>query len=169
MSEITLDRLRIVRNSIVREWQQMKEASEKLPENAFSKKGLRREMSGLRMALEELHGEFPELDRIPMDQKPRCPFCQEEMEHPALADHMQEHMKAGDHILMPNPDADLHTGVDSFAAMMKREMEFVGWDGEAKKLLENMAEKFDEIVLRKAGGAGDAVHPPTDPDSEEKP
>lgn len=103
--KITLDRLRIVRNAIVRQWQEVRGVHDQLPENAFSKKGLRREMAGLRMALEELYGEFPELERIPMDQKPRCPFCQEEMDHPALADHMLEHVKKGDKIRGISPAA----------------------------------------------------------------
>jgi hypothetical protein len=104
MTDVSLDRVRIVRNAIVREYQRLLVPMVDLPENAESKRALKREMAGLLTALQELHHEFDELERIPLDQKPRCPFCQEEMEHPALAEHMLEHNKKGDKIHIEQPE-----------------------------------------------------------------
>jgi hypothetical protein len=91
-----MDRLRIVRNSIVREWQKLKRVRSTLPLGVQSHERIAREMNGLKTALVLLYHEIEELERIPMDQKPKCPFCQEEMDLSELASHMKEHNARGD-------------------------------------------------------------------------
>jgi hypothetical protein len=95
MSDITLDRLRIVRNSIVREWQKLRDVMVKLPKRE-TKERLIREMSGIKTGLFLLHHEFDELEPVDMDQKPICPFCGDEMEGlRELSDHMKDHNVRG--------------------------------------------------------------------------
>lgn len=99
MTDVTLDRVRIVRNSIHREWQRLKASKESLPSAKRSwHEAMDERMNGLRFALDGLYDEFPELERLKEDQQPRCPFCNEEMDTRHLAVHMAEHLKNGDRL-----------------------------------------------------------------------
>lgn len=99
MSEVTLDRVRIVRNSIHREWQRLKASMESLPSAKTSwHECIKERMIGLTFSLDNIYDEFPELERLKEDQQPRCPFCNEEMDTKRLAIHMAEHMDKGDRL-----------------------------------------------------------------------
>lgn len=91
--QVSLDRLRIVRNTIVREIQLAKGVDHLIPSGH---EGFGKFLGGLRRALELLYHEFDELERIPEDQKPICPFCKAELEPEALAEHLVHHTLNGD-------------------------------------------------------------------------
>jgi hypothetical protein len=97
--DVTMDRVRIVRNSIHREWQRLKTTRESLPNAKPSwHEYIKERMNGLMFSLDNIYDEFPELERLKEDQQPRCPFCNEEMDTRRLAVHMAEHMEKGDRL-----------------------------------------------------------------------
>jgi len=92
---ISLDRVRILRNAILREWQNAGRWLEN-EDDEKTRHGFDLYRKGLMKALWDLYNEFDEVEQLPLDVKPRCFVCGEEMEQSRLAAHMGKHLKDGD-------------------------------------------------------------------------
>ena len=55
--------------------------------------GLKQYRRGLMKALWDLYNEFDEVEYLPLDAKPRCFVCGEEVKPEDLAQHMKEHLE----------------------------------------------------------------------------
>jgi len=87
-----LNRLKIARNAIHREWQKAHRQASRLPESA-TKEAMKAYCNGLATALTDIYQEFPELDKLAADQKPSCPLCGKVMGYHELSHHILEHTK----------------------------------------------------------------------------
>jgi len=87
--EDILNRVKIVRNQIHRKWQVDTASIERFHAMQQPTAAMTFHRLGLEVALTVLHDEFPEIERLPADQKPKCPLCNLEVEHEQLAKHVK--------------------------------------------------------------------------------